>query len=53
MNGTELSTLFHGNAVAGRMNTIALLPENFSRGLYFSRLESGGEVLTSRMLLGR
>jgi hypothetical protein len=53
MNGTELSTLFHGNAVAGSKNTVSLLPENLSRGLYFSKLESGGEVFMSRMLLGR
>jgi hypothetical protein len=52
-NGTEVSVLFQGTASAGRMNNVSLLPENLSRGLYFSKLESGGEVFVSRMLLGR
>jgi hypothetical protein len=49
--GQEVTTLFEGNAEAGRINTARFNASNLPSGLYFYTLKSAGKAETRRMLL--
>jgi hypothetical protein len=49
--GQEVTTLFEGNAEAGRINTARFNASNLPSGLYFYTLTSAGKAETKRMLL--
>ncbi|MGA9364117.1 MAG: T9SS type A sorting domain-containing protein [Bacteroidota bacterium] len=51
MLGQEVTTLFEGNAEAGRINTARFNASNLPSGLYFYTLRSAGKAETKRMLL--
>jgi hypothetical protein len=50
--GRELAVLFNGYAMAGQRQDIRFIPIRVSKGLYFAKLESNGQVRLGRMLLG-
>jgi hypothetical protein len=51
-SGREIATLFSGHAEAGNRIQTQFNSGKFSRGLYYAKLESNGEVKLGRMLLG-
>jgi hypothetical protein len=51
--GRQVATLFDVNAEACKSNRIRFNAGGLPQGIYFSRLESGGETLLNRVVLGR
>ena len=51
MLGQEVATLFDGEATAGRLLKATFDASRLSSGVYFSRLEVGGNALVKRMML--
>ena len=51
MLGQEVATLFDGVATAGKLMKVTFDASRLTSGVYFSRLESGGHALVTRMLL--
>ena len=49
--GQEVTTLFEGNAEAGKIQTARFNASNLPSGMYFYTLRSAGKVETKRMLL--
>jgi hypothetical protein len=49
--GSEIATLFTGNAEAGRLYTINFDAKNLTSGLYFTKLLSGNSVEIRKMTL--
>jgi hypothetical protein len=49
--GQEVATLFSGNAEAGKLIKATFDASRLSSGVYFSRLEFGGNALVRRMML--
>jgi Protein of unknown function (DUF3494). len=48
--GQEVATLFNGEAIAGRNNRVHFNASGLAKGLYFSKLEFGGDVNLKKML---
>jgi hypothetical protein len=49
--GREVATLVNGEMKAGIMNTVNFNASKLSSGVYFSRLESSGNIQIKKMLL--
>jgi hypothetical protein len=49
--GQEVATLFDGNAVAGTLQKANFDASRLASGVYYSRLEFGGQALVKRMML--
>jgi len=49
--GQEVATMFDGNAVAGESHQATFDASRLASGIYFSRLEFNGKMLTKKMLL--
>ena len=49
--GQEVATMFDGNAVAGEYHQATFDASRLASGIYFSRLEFNGKMLTKKMLL--
>lgn len=49
--GQEVATVYNGDVNAGVMNTVNFNASMLASGVYFSRLESGGNVQIKKMLL--
>ncbi len=49
--GEEVATLFNDNANAGKLYTVEFNGNNLPSGVYISRLQSGNDVQTRKMIL--
>ena len=49
--GQDVATLFDGAADAGQYQAATFDAKNFSSGIYFARLQSGGNMVMRKMLL--
>jgi hypothetical protein len=49
--GQEVATLFNGEAEAGKYNRVQFNTNGLAKGLYFSKLEFGGDVNLKKMLM--
>lgn len=51
MLGEEVATLFNGNADAGKLYVVEFSGSNLPSGVYISRLHSGNDIQTMKMML--
>jgi hypothetical protein len=49
--GREVTTLVNGEMKSGVLNTVSFNASKLSSGMYFSRLESGGNVQMKTLML--
>ena len=49
--GAEVSTLFEGNAEAGKYYTVTFNASKLASGVYFTRLESDSKAVTKKIVL--
>jgi Secretion system C-terminal sorting domain len=49
--GQEVATLFDGVAIAGKYNQVTFDASKLANGIYFSRLEFGGQMQVKKMML--